>query len=380
MKIIGIVVEYNPFHNGHLYQIKEIKKIFKDSLIIVCMSSSFTQRGELSILNKYDKTKVAIENGVDIVVELPYVYSVQSSDIFAKYSVSLLNTLHIDTLVFGTETKDITNIIEVANAQTLNKEYDLHVKKHLDKGISYPAALSNALKDIGSYSIESPNDLLALSYIKEIYNSKYNIDIYNIKRTNDFHDKLSNDKIVSATNIREKINNNKDFSKQVPKNVYNILKNKKFDNKYFDYLKYKIYSEDDLNKYLDVDEGLSVRIKKYIDKSNSTDELIKNIKTKRYTYNRISRMLNHILCSFTKEENNRVKNIEYIRILGFNESGKNYLNSIKKTIVIPVLNKYDTKKYKTLEIEKRVTDIYSHLYENIIEKEIKNIPIKIKEE
>ena len=150
------------------------------------------------------------------------------------------------------------------------------------------------------------------------------------------------------------------------------------DSKYFEYLKYKILSEEDLEKYVDVDEGLQQRIKKVINKSNSLDELIMNIKTKRYTYNKISRMLNHILCSFTKEDNKKVKYLEYIRILGFTENGKNYLNSIKSEIDIPVLNKYNTR-YDALRLEKRVVDIYSYIYEDISKEEVQNKPIYIKE-
>lgn len=375
MNVIGIVVEYNPFHNGHLYQIQKIKENFKDSIIIVCMSSSFTQRGNISLLNKWDKTKISLNNGIDIVIELPYIYSTQSSDIFAKYSVSLLNELKIDTLCFGSESEDINYLLDAADTQLNNNEYNEIVKQELDNGINYPTALNNALKILNNIEINTPNDLLALSYIKEIKKLNSNINLFNIKRTNDFHDNKLDSNIVSASNIRERILNNIDFKNQVPTDTYNLLKDKKIANKYFDYLKYKIISEKDLNKYVDVDEGLSTRIKDNILKSNNLEELIQNIKTKRYTYNKISRMLNHILCSFTKEENYSIKDLEYIRILGFTKNGKNYLNSIKKDINLPILNKYDTKKYKTLEIEKRVTNIYSIIYEDINDKEIKNAPV-----
>ena len=376
--IIGIVVEYNPFHNGHLYQIKKIKEKYKDSIIIVCMSSSFTQRGEISILNKWDKTKIAIENGIDMVIELPYIYSTQSSDIFAHNSIKLLSELKIDTLCFGSESDNIDNIILAAKTHLNNKDFDKLVKIYLDNGINYPTALNNALKELINYEIKNPNDLLALSYIKEIYLNNYNIDIYNIKRTNNYHDINSNDLIVSSSNIRNKLLNDIDIKNQVPKNVYKLLKNKNLNNKYFEYLKYKIISDNNLDKYLDVDEGLSTRIIKNINKSNNLEELIKLIKTKRYTYNKISRMLNHILCSYTKEEKNNYSEIEYIRILGFSNKGKNYLNKIKKDIKIPLLNKYDTNKYKSLLVEKRVTEIYSLIYEHILKDEISNKPIYIK--
>ena len=377
-KVIGIIAEYNPFHNGHIYQIKKIKENYPNSIIIVCTSSSFTQRGELSILNKWEKTKVSLLNGVDIVIELPYVYSTQSSDTFAKYGVSLLEKLHIDYLCFGSESNDTTKLLDAAKTQINNIEFDNKVKFYMKEGYNYPTSLNNALKELINYDIKEPNDLLAISYIKEIINNNYNIEVFNIKRTNSYHDLDLDNKIVSASNIRNKLLENKNIKDKVPKETYDILKNKSLENKYFEFLKYKIISETDLEKYVDVDEGLNVRIKKYINKSKSLDELIMNIKTKRYTYNRISRMLNHILCSFTKEENDKIKKLEYIRILGFNENGRTYLNEIKDSVELPILNKYDTKKYKALEIEKRVTDIYSNIYDNIIDQEIKNKPIYIK--
>lgn len=374
-KVVGIVAEYNPFHNGHLYQINKIKEKYEDATIVVVCSSSFTQRGDTSILNKFDKAKVALNNGVNLVVELPYVYSTQSSDIFASAAIKILNYLKVDTICFGTERDSIDEIKKCADTQLNNPEYDKIVKEQLDLGINYPTALNKALKKLIGIEITEPNDLLALSYIKEIIKNKYNIEIFCIKRTNDFHDINSNEMIVSASNIRNKLINNIDIKDKVPSDVYEILKNIKFNNKYFEFLKYKINSESDLEKYLDVDEGLSSRIRNSIGKSNSLEELIQNIKTKRYTYNKISRMLNHILCSFTKDERNQVKTIEYIRILGFDEVGQKHLNSIKDDIDIKILNKFDTS-YKALEIEKRVSSIYSMIMSNIMNKEIKNIPVK----
>lgn len=374
-KVVGIVAEYNPFHNGHLYQINKIREKYKDATIVVVCSSSFTQRGDTSILNKFDKAKVALNNGVNLVVELPYVYSTQSSDIFASAAIKILNYLKVDTICFGTERDSIDEIKKCADTQLNNPEYDKIVKEQLDLGINYPTALNKALKKLIGIEITEPNDLLALSYIKEIIKNKYNIEIFSIKRTNDFHDINSNEMIVSASNIRNKLINNIDIKDKVPSDVYEILKNIKFNNKYFEFLKYKINSESDLEKYLDVDEGLSSRIRNSIDKSNSLEELIQNIKTKRYTYNKISRMLNHILCSFTKDERDQVKTIEYIRILGFDEVGQKHLNSIKDDIDIKILNKFDTS-YKALEIEKRVSSIYSMIMSNIMNKEIKNIPVK----
>jgi len=375
MNVIGIICEYNPFHNGHLYQINKVKEKYKDSIIIACMSTSFSQRGDISVLNKFDKTALAIENGIDLVIELPYIYTVQSADTFAKYSVLLLNNLRIDTLVFGTERDDISDLVNAAKEQINNKEYDTLVKRFMDEGNNYPTSLNMALKALKITAIDEPNDLLALSYIKEIIRNNYNIKYENIKRTNDYHDIESNSEVVSASNIRNSVLNKKDFKHQVPLNVYNVLKNKTLNiDKYFELLKYKIISEDNLSKYVEVEEGIDKRIKKYINVSNSLEELIQNIKTKRYTYNKISRILNHILCSYTKDEN--IKTLEYIRILGFNSKGQKYLNSIKKDISIHILNSYDTK-YVALNVEKRITDIYSLIQEDISDFETNNKPINI---
>ena len=187
-KVIGIIAEYNPFHNGHIYQIKKIKENYPNSIIIVCTSSSFTQRGELSILNKWEKTKVSLLNGVDIVIELPYVYSTQSSDTFAKYGVSLLEKFHINYLCFGSESNDTTKLLDAAKTQINNIEFDNKVKFYMKEGYNYPTSLNNALKELINYDIKEPNDLLAISYIKEIINNNYNIEVFNIKRTNSYHD------------------------------------------------------------------------------------------------------------------------------------------------------------------------------------------------
>ena len=173
-KIIGIVAEYNPFHNGHLYQIKKIREKYKDATIVVVSSSSFTQRGEISLLNKFDKTKVALNNGVDLVIELPFVYATQSSDIFAKGAIEILNNLKIDTLIFGTERDNIKDLELVADIQINNKEYQKKVKEYLVKGSNYATATNKALEDITNIKGDTPNDLLALSYIKQI--KELNID------------------------------------------------------------------------------------------------------------------------------------------------------------------------------------------------------------
>ena len=213
-------------------------------------------------------------------------------------------------------------------------------------------------KALGENNLEvCPNDILGLSYVKEIIKQDCKIEPVTISRINNFHSKELSE-ISSSTAIRNAILNNKDFNKSVPLEVFNLLKGKKNKN-YFNYLKYKIISEGkNINKYLTVDEGIENRILKVINECNSTEELINKIKTKRYTYNKISRMLTHILCSLTKEEAKNNIDIKYIHVLGFNHIGQKYLNTIKKELDVPLIT---TVKYykKLLEIEYRIDKIYN---------------------
>jgi len=374
MKVIGIIAEYNPFHNGHLYQINKIKEMYPDSILVAVVSSSFTQRGDISVLNKWDKTKLSLEYGIDIVVELPFVFATQSSDIFAKGAIQTLENLNIDTLVFGTETDNIEKIKEIAHLQINNPEYDKLVKKYLGAGLNYPTATNKAVQELSGYKVDSPNDLLALSYIKQILLDKKDIDIINIKRTTSYHGTEINNNIASASNIRSLYLNNKNIDNLIPYSSNYLYKISM--NNLLPYLKYKVNLEENkLNIYQTVDEGIENRILKVINTSNTYDELISNIKTKRYTYNKISRMLLHILTSFTKEEASNIK-VEYIRILGFTSKGKEYLNKIKKQIKLPVLTGYKKNISKILDKELQITKIYSLVTDiNLIKKEYENKPI-----
>lgn len=376
MKIIGIVCEYNPFHLGHLYQLNKVKEMYHDSIIIVVCSSNFTQRGDVSILNKWDKTRIALEYGVDIFIELPFGYATQSSDIFAKGAIEILNNLKIDILVFGSESDNIKELINLANIQLNNKEYNNIVKKYLNQGINYPTALSKALSDITNTTINKPNDLLGLSYIKEIIKNNYKITPITIKRTNDYHSKDINNNIINASLIRKLLLEKKDVTNYIPSNTYKYLTPISLDD-FYPYLKYQIMNNTNrLNIYQTVDEGIENRIIKNIYNSLNYNELVMNIKTKRYTYNKINRMLLHILTNFTKEEAQNIK-IDYIRLLGFTGSGQRYLNSIKKYINIPIITRYKPKISKLLDMEFRANSIYAYITNNyeLIELEYSCKPI-----
>ena len=369
MDKIGIICEYNPFHNGHLYHINKIKELFPDSTIVLVMGGNFTQRADASIINKWDKTKIALDNNIDLVVELPFEFTCESADTFAYGAINILDNLKVDYLVFGSETGDVNFLSDIAKIQ-LSEEYNNTVKKLVNSGINYATCLSKALEHFGYKNIKNPNDILAISYIRELKKINSNIIPIAIKRTTDYNSKVLTGNITSASSIRENIRNT-DIRKYVPKNVYPYLENKLyFIEDYFDKLKYKILSEiDNLNIYFGVEEGIDNKIKKVIYDSNSYEELILNIKSKRYTYNKIKRILLYILVGFTKEEAKKRKNVNYIRILGFNKKGREYLNKIKKQTNIPIYTNFN----KNMQLELKITSIYDI---DLVKKEISNLIIK----
>lgn len=357
MNIIGLIAEYNPLHNGHIYQIKEIKKMYPDSLIILCLGSYFTERGDISILSKEEKIKISLEYGIDIVVELPIMYTVQSADIFAYQSIKILNYLGIDTLVFGSESNNLNLLRELANKQD-DIKYQEKVKEYLDKGSNYPSALAKALEVDFEFKA---NDLLGISYLKAINKINKRIDVQTIKRTNEYLDTQSNDIIVSASNIRKRFFNKEDVSKFTP--CSKVLVKPDYDS-YFKMLKLKIMTSRDLNSYLDVSEGIDNLLKKVIMESNSLEELILKIKTKRYTYNRLNRMFLHIVLGIEKDYLDEV----YLRILGFNKKGQEYIKTKKI--------KENYKNTDCYNLELRGSCLYDMLTnENTYQYEIKNQPI-----
>lgn len=364
---IGIICEYNPFHNGHLYHLNKIKEQYPNSTIILVMSGNFVQRGNISLLNKWDKTTIALHYGVDIVIELPYVFATQSADVFAKGAISILKELKVNKLIFGSESNNVTKLQELANIQLHNPNYDTLVKTFLDKGYNYPTAMNKALYHITQQEITEPNDLLGLAYIKQIISQNASIEVETIQRTNNFHGTDLTGTITSATSIREALKNNIDITQYVPIETLKYL-NINNDNTYFNYLKYKIISNNqNLATYQTVDEGIENRIIKYINSCQTLDELITKIKTKRYTYNKISRMMNHILCNFTKEEA-KSQDLTYIKLLGFSNKGQTYLNKIKKELNVPLITKQKKDFDKLLTIDNRCDEIYDLITNNTTKK------------
>lgn len=358
MKSIGIIAEYNPFHNGHLYHLSKIKELYPDHTIVLVMSGNFTERGDVSIIDKWKKTEIAKKAGIDLIVELPFPFATQSADYFSYGAITLLEHLKVEKVVFGSESNNIEDLNLIAETQLNNEDFDKLVKIYSKFGHNYPTALSLALKDLTGKVITTPNDLLGISYIKTIKKHNYKIIPETIQRTSDYHN-VSLIEHSSATAIREALKVNKDVTNYVPEITQEYLTNLHFIEDYFPLLKYKILTEQDLSIYQTVDEGIDAALKKHILEVSTYEELVNKLKSKRYTYNKITRMLLHILCGFTKKLAKQFNDITYIRLLGFSDKGRNYLSKIKKEVEIPIISKINREKDPMLEFELHATTIYS---------------------
>lgn len=280
--------------------------------------------------------------------------------------MEILNELKVDKIIFGSECNDINTLTKLAKIQLSSKYNDL-VKNYLNE-YNYPTAMSLALKELTNLEINSPNDILGLCYIKEILKNNYNIQAETIKRTNDYNNKKL-EEIASATSIREAIRNNVDINNHVPKETIKHINKNLFLDNYFDLIKYKILSTDDLTYIHSIDDKIAPRLKNAIINSNNLDELIKNIKVKKYSFNRIKRILTYILLDYKKEEHN---NINYIRILGFNKKGKNYLSKTKKTINLKIITNYSNSNH-LIDMDIKIKNILSLKTNETLNNETKEV-------
>lgn len=364
MKVCGIIVEYNPFHNGHLYHLNKSKEITKADVVVAVMSSNFVQRGEPAIISKKKRVEEAIKQGVDLVVELPFLYSVESADIFAKYALSILNHLKVNNICFGSETGNTKEFLEkYEDSSLLTPHLDFLVSDLMDEGHSYPKAMSLALEQINHFKLETPNDILGLAYLREIKKNDYPIKIHTIKRSNDYNSLSIKEDIISATAIRNaiikgiEIDKFTSMAKDLKENTNVYLED------FFNILKYKIISSsaEELSQIHLVNEGIENLFKKEIIKSKTMDDFIKRCVSRRYTFARIKRTIVHILCNTKKEfaQQYLSKDISYIRVLGFNDIGQKYLASIRKEMQVPILNKFRGKSFSLLQNEKMITYVYA---------------------
>ena len=349
MKVIGIVAEFNPFHLGHKYLIDTTKEKLNADLVICVMSGNFTQTGNIAILDKFKRAKLAISNGVDIVIELPFIYSNSSANLFSYGALNILDKIGVvDILSFGSEIGSTTILQDLYN-KISDKQYfvDKYIKENLKSNLSYANIRENALKTfLSNYEINilrNPNNILGFEYIKAINSLNSKIKSFSIKREINNHNsnKMPNlGNFASATAIRSQVlsGNFENIVNYVPKDTYFELRNNTLTNNdmIFHILKYKILNCDInyLNSINEVNEGLEYKIKNEIKNSNDYTSFINNIKSKRYKMSRIKRILNNILLDITKLDFNEYykNNSCYAHILAASENGKKLFSEISNNL------------------------------------------------
>ena len=383
-KRIGIIAEYNPFHNGHLYQIQKAKELTGADTVIAVMSGNFTQRGETSLINKFEKAKMALQNEVDMVIELPTIYSISSAENFALGGVKILNEIgNIDYLVFGIEEENLEKLQAIADVLVNeDNEFKRNIKEELNKGNSYPKAREIALKKVLlSENVENimqkPNNILAIEYLKALKTTNSKIKPIAIKRKNTMHnDENINENYASGTYIRKLFieNNFNEIRKVVPKYTYERLLELKNQgayvssiNDFSDIVIYKIrtMTKEEISQIADVNEGLENIIKLASTTCKTIDEIVEKVSTKRYTKTRISRILTYILLDITKSEIEQSKNANpYIRVLGINKKIEGILKTINNDKLITSLKKFEENngENQLLNIDKKATEIYTIKY------------------
>ncbi|MFD2510888.1 nucleotidyltransferase [Halalkalibacter alkalisediminis] len=378
MKAVGIVVEYNPFHNGHLYQINEAKKMTNADVVIAVMSTSFLQRGEPAIVSKWVRTQMALLNGIDLVVELPYIYSTQKAETFAHGAIAILAELGVDFLNFGSESGNIQAFNHLVSFMSSQKsEFDHLVKRYMKLGYSYPKSTSEAFNQLNlqeeTLPLTEPNNILGFHYVKAIDDQKAPIQATTtLRRQAHYHDPtITTNPIASATSIRKTLSDNDSIQIRhvVPKETYQLLTTYKktysilhtWDD-YFNLLQYKILSTpvEQLRVLYECEEGLEYRVKEKIQTAASFSEWMQLLKTKRYTWTRLQRLATHLLTNTSKVEMEEATATKpsYIRLLGMTKNGQTFINKTKQHRQIPLITKLAKANGIQAKIEERITNVY----------------------
>ena len=370
MNLLGLIVEYNPFHNGHKYHLEKSKEITNATHTVAIMSGSFLQRGEPALFDKYTRAEMAVKNGVDLVIELPTLYACQSAEIFSHGAVATLNSLNcVNSLCFGSEEGNI-DILQTISEILVKEPSDFKttLKNFLDEGIVFPVARSKALyeyiknnhllelsEDELQQVLNSSNNILGIEYIKSLIKLNSSIKPYTITRiASKYNSTDIESNICSATAIRNSLKDNTDLKlieNVVPLHTFNEINHKintNF-NLVFDYMFYDLLSStiirdvDNLTKYFEVNEGIENKIYSNVFTSKNLEELINSTKSKRYTMTKIKRTLNNILLGINRDDVIKVKDLDrvpYIRILAFNNKGREIIKKIKTSSDIEIITKF----------------------------------------
>ncbi|MCT4544216.1 MAG: nucleotidyltransferase [Vallitalea sp.] len=402
MSVVGIVAEYNPFHNGHKFQLEQAKKITKSKYCVVVMSGNFVQRGEPAIVDKWIRTEMALKNGADLVIELPVHFSTSSAEFFSHASVKLLNDIGIiDNLCFGSELGETSVLGEIASVLCNEpKKYKNILTSYLKEGNSFATARSNALtdylindkilamcKDELTSIIKSPNNILGIEYMKALLNLDSRIKPYSIKRIGSSYHGNDINTLSSATAIRKALRNStkelESLENCMPASSYELLEKAIkaniapiFFDDYSALINYKlkILSPDQMENCLNVSEGIQNRFKKAVINYCTISDIIGYTRTRRYPISRIQRTLLHIMLSLDKDNFWKfVDNgfVQYVKILGFRKDSRDLLKLLKERSILPIISNVKDSflslnelQKKMLEDEIKCSDIYNIIIGN----------------
>ncbi|NWQ43933.1 nucleotidyltransferase [Bacillus sp. EB106-08-02-XG196] len=401
MKSVGVIVEYNPFHNGHAYHLQAAKETAHADLAVAVMSGNFLQRGEPALVSKWYRTKMALLSGVDIVLELPYQFATQKAETFANGAVSVLDAIGCHSLCFGSESGDISTFQQTVDYMELHKDcLDEKIKMNIKTGVSFPKALSLSFQSLSStenlLSLDKPNNILGFHYVKALKLQKSSIIPLTIKRKNaDYHDEhFATETIASATSIRKALftSNNSSIEQYVPNTTGTLLKEylNEYGNfheweNYWSFLRFRLLhsNPEELREIYEVAEGIESRLIAAALESSTFKEFMEKVKTKRYTWTRIQRICVHILTNTKKTEmSGTLEKASYLRLLGMTKRGKEYLNKNKSQFNLPLISKLSAYKENDILLDIKASRVYScglgKQYGNILlQQEFKQPPIYV---
>lgn len=372
MKSCGLIVEYNPFHNGHAYHIEQAKKKSDADVMVAVMSGNFLQRGEPAIYNKWTRTNEALKNGIDLVIELPFAFATQSADYFARGSVALLQALQVDSLCFGTDSKETVDYEQFARFHEENKTLiEARFQQLKNNGMNYPQQMTAVYHELykgSSFDFSSPNHILGMAYAKVNQTYKTPMKLLPIKRQlASFHESTldSSLRIASASAIRKELfknSNHAHLKKVVPTQTFLDIcsEPKKSWNDYFFLLKYKLLtsSHEELASIYQMTEGIEYRLKEKIKDSSDFESFVNAVKSKRFTHTRIQRLCTYILGNVTQAEIKAVWTQPFIRILGFNQTGRCFLKDRKKETNYPFITNVAQANEKKVALDIKMGQVY----------------------